>query len=332
MSVQITIIGLGQIGSSIGLALKAHNVNVHRVGHDKDAQVGKEAQKAGAVDDVKYNLPASVREAKIVILALPLAGIRETLEIIAPDLQGGTLVLDMAPAKATVAAWSLELLPQGSYYIGLTPAINPEYLHGNEFGLKAARADLFERGLMGVNVPSGTPGNVFDLAMEFVGLLGAMPLLMDTAEADGVFSAMHTLPQLAAAALLDATVDKPGWQDARKLAGRPYAAVTAGVAYHDDVASLGETALENRENIVRLLNAYISSLIALRDEIDANDREAVTTRLEDSLRGRIRWFDERSAADWLKGEVQQIDAPSFGDRVNQMLFGGMITDRQKQRK
>jgi prephenate dehydrogenase len=332
MSVQITIVGLGQIGSSIGLALKAHEVNVHRVGHDKDPQAAKEAQKAGAVDDVKYNLPASIREAKIVILALPLSAMRETLEIIAPDLQEGTLVLDMAPAKATVAAWAKELLPQGRFYIGLTPAINPEYLHGTEFGVKAARADLFEHGLMVVNAPLGTPGNVFNLAMEFVQLVGARPLLMDTTEADGVFSAMHVLPQLAAAALLDATVDKPGWQEARKLAGRPYATVTAGMAYHDDVESLQVTALGNRENVVRLLNVYIASLIRLRDEIDANDRESVNVSLEDALQGRIRWFDERIAADWLKGEAQQIDAPSFGDRVNQMLFGSMMVDRQKPRK
>src|SRR6266498_1606210 len=332
MSVQITIIGLGQIGSSVGLALKAHEVDVHRVGHDKTPQVAKDAQKAGAVDDVKYNLPASIRDAKIVILALPLSEIRETLEIIAPDLQEGTLVLETAPAKATVAAWAKEFLPQGRFYIGLTPAINPEYLHGTEFGVKAARADLFENGLMAVNAPLGTPGNVFNLAMEFVNLLGAMPLLMDTTEADGIFSAIHTLPQLAAAALLDSTVDKPGWQEARKLAGRPYATVSAGVAYHDDIASLGETALENRENIVRLLNTYITSLINLRDEIDANDREAVTARLEDALKGRIRWFDERIAAEWLKGEAQAVDAPSFGDRVNQMIFGGLMTDRPKQRK
>src|SRR5512135_3594163 len=98
MSVQITIVGLGQIGSSIGMALKAHGVDVHRVGHDKDPQAAKESQKADAVDDVKYNLPASVREAKIVVLALPLAGVRETLEVIAPDLQAGTIVLDTAPA------------------------------------------------------------------------------------------------------------------------------------------------------------------------------------------------------------------------------------------
>jgi prephenate dehydrogenase len=332
MSVQITIVGLGQIGSSIGLALKAHGVNVQRVGHDKDPQAAKESQKAGAVDDVKYNLPAAIREAKIVILALPLGEMRETLEIIAPDLQQGTLILDTAPAKATVAAWAKELLPPGRFYIGLTPAINPEYLHGTEFGVNAARADLFEHGLMVVNAPLGTPGNVFNLAMEFVNLLGAMPLLMDTAEADGIFSAMHVLPQLAAAALLDATVDQPGWQEARKLAGRPYATVTAGMAYHDDVESLQVNALESRENVVRLLNSYIASLIRLRDEIDANDRESVKARLEDALQGRIRWFDERIAADWLKGEAQQIDAPSFGDRVNQMIFGSMMVDRQKPRK
>ena len=331
MSVQITIVGLGQIGSSIGLALKAHGVSVHRVGHDKDSQAAKEAQKIGAVDDVKYNLPASIREAKIVILALPLSAIRETLEVIAPDLQEGTLILDTAPAKSTVAAWAKELLPPGRFYVGLTPAINPEYLHGIEFGVKAARADLFEHGLMVVNAPYGTPANVFNLAMELVHLMGAMPLLMDTAEADGIFSAMHVLPQLAAAALLDATIDKPGWQEARKLAGRPYASVTAGVAYHDNVDSLGETALENRENIVRLLNSYISALIRLRDEIDASDRSAVTARLEDALQGRIRWFDERVAAEWLKGEAQAIDAPSFGDRVNQMLFGSMVADRTKRK-
>jgi prephenate dehydrogenase len=332
MSVQITIVGLGQIGSSIGLALKAHEVNVQRVGHDKDPQAAKEAQRLGAVDDVKYNLPASIREAKIVVLALPLAETRETLRIIAADLQEGALVLDTAPAKATVAAWAKELLPQGRYYIGLTPAINPEYLHGTEFGVKAARADLFEKGLMVVNPPAGTPSNVFNLTMELVNLLGAMPLLMDTTEADGIFSAMHVLPQLAAAALLDTTVERPGWQDARKLAGRPYAAVTAGAAYHDDVLSLGETVLQNRENMIRLLNAYISALINLRDEIDDNDRQAVLRRLEGAWQGRVRWLDERSAAEWLKGEAQQIDAPSFGDRVNQMLFGGMITDRQKQRR
>ena len=106
--------------------------------------------------------------------------------------------------------------------------------------------------------------------------------------------------------------------------------MTAGAAYHDAMTALGESALENRENIVRLLNAYITSLINLRDEIDANDRKAVTERLENALRGRKRWFDGRITADWVKDE--EFDAPTFAQRMGQLFMGSRLSDRQKQRK
>jgi prephenate dehydrogenase len=191
---------------------------------------------------------------------------------------------------------------------------------------------LFDKGLMVVNALPGTPSNVFELSMELVQLLGASPLLMDTTEADGIFSAVHTLPQLAAAALLDTTVDKPGWLEARKLAGRPYATVTAGVANQDNMASLVTSAIENRENMVRLLNAYITSLINLRDEIDSSNRESITERLEDLRKGHDRWLNGRFAGEWAAKEREQVNAPSFGERIGQMFLGTRLKDRQKQRK
>ncbi len=332
MTVQITIVGLGQIGASIGLALKARNLDVRLIGHDKDAETAKEAQKRGAVDDVKYNLPASVANARIVILALPFAGIRETLAIIAHDLQEGSLIIDTAPSKEATAAWAKELLPAGRYYVGVTPAINPAYLHDTEFGVKAARADLFDKGLMAVNAPLGTPESVFNLTVDLVSLMGASPLLMDSMEADGIFAAIHMLPQLASSALLETTLDKPGWVEARKLAGRPFALVTSGSAYHDDMLSLSDAVLENKENVVRLLNAYLTSLIQLRDEIEDNDRDALQSRLEAAAGGRIRWLNERSIADWLQYERPKIDVPSFGERVNQAFFGTALTDKFKPQK
>lgn len=329
MTVQITIIGLGQIGASMGLALKANGTNLLLVGHDKDIEAAKEAQKIGAVDQVKYNLPASVSEAKIVILALPFSGVRETLEIIAPDLQEGTLVLDTAPSKATVAAWAKELIPAGRYYIGLTPAINPEYLHDNESGVRAARADLFKKGLIVMDSPVGTPEAVFNLALDLVTLFGAAPLLMDTVEADGIVAATHLLPQLTAAALLDAMVEKPGWQEARKLAGRPFASVTAGVDRFDDADSLRDSVLENRENVVRTLNTFITSLIQLRDEIEEQDRDALSKRLQNAQQGRNRWFNERHAADWVNRETPTAGVPNVGESMSHMLFGNLFKDRKK---
>ena len=68
MATQITIIGLGQIGASMGLALGAYKENIFRVGHDKHMEGARAAQKKGAVDKVIVNLPASVEGAQIVVL------------------------------------------------------------------------------------------------------------------------------------------------------------------------------------------------------------------------------------------------------------------------
>ena len=61
MSAQITIVGLGQIGASVGLALGKRRSDIRRVGHDKSPEIAKKALQRGAVDEMKYNLPAAVR-------------------------------------------------------------------------------------------------------------------------------------------------------------------------------------------------------------------------------------------------------------------------------
>ena len=157
MTVQITIVGLGQVGASAGLALAEHKSLLYRVGHDKEPEVAKKAQKIGAVDDVKFNLPSSVRDSKIVLLCLPVHAVRSTLESIAPDLPDGAVVMDTAPVKEPVAKWAQEILPEGCYYVGLLPAINPLYIHRNEQGVDTAKADFFKDGLISLNTLPGTP-------------------------------------------------------------------------------------------------------------------------------------------------------------------------------
>ena len=329
MSVQITIIGLGQVGASIGLAL-AEQKSIKRVGHDKNYETARAAHKAGAVDETKINLPASVIDANIVLLCLPLSEMRETLKFIADDLQDGTVILDTAPAKAKVATWVNEYIPQGRYYVGLSPAAGANYLHGIDLGVEAARVDLFKNGLFLVNAPHGTPGEAVKLATDLIELLGAQFLFTDSLEADGLLASTHLLPQLAAAALLDATVDQPGWVEARKVAARPYATVTAALAYHDEAQSLGEAALGNRENVLRVLDTYMSSLQKLRDEIEYGDDRSIAEFLEDAVKSRDRWLHERTKADW-QNPGTQTDSSSFGERMNHMFFGKLM-DRNRKRK
>lgn len=316
MPVQITIVGLGQLGASVGMALGQHQNIIHRVGHDKDPSTAKEAQKKGAVDDVKFNLPDSVREAKIVLLSLPVHEIRPTLENIALDLQEGTVVLDTAPVKGPVAGWAQELLPEGCYYVGLVPAINPAYLHRTELGLDAAQEDLFQDGVIMLDTLPGTPEEAVRLATDLIQLLGAKPLFADRNETDGLMTKMHIVPQLLAAALLNAVVDQPGWLDARKLAGRPFAALTSALAYQDEFHALGEAAMLNRENVTHMLDTLIGSLQGMRNDIANENREDLLDRLEFAVEGRERWLLERQRAEWIdRQQPDMSNLPSMWERL-----------------
>ena len=332
MSVQLTIIGLGQLGSSIGMALEKHKKILKRIGNDKKFEVARAAQARGAVDEVKVNLPSAVREAGIVLLCTPMSEMRETLELIGPDLQEGAVVIDMAPVKERVAGWASEFIPAGRYHVGLVPGINPEALAASEAGPEAARADLFERSIMMVTVPKGTPSEVVDLALDFAGLLGAKPMLTDVMEADGLMTSAQLLPQLASAALLNATVDKPGWLEIRKLAGQAYASASGGLGSGQDPASLQTAAFSNRDNVVRALDGYIEALRDLRDGIEQANEKAVSKHLEHAFEGHERWLAERASATWLKeGQEERSDLPTFGERVQHIFLGGTAAERLKAR-
>lgn len=328
MSVQITIIGLGQVGSSIGLAL-AGQKNVKRVGHDKNFDIARASQKAGAVDEIKINLPSSVSEANVIILSLPFSEMRETLRYISQDVQEGTVILDTAPAKTTVAAWISELIPQGRYYIGLSPAASAEYLYGTDLGVNSARADLFKNGLFLVNAPTGTPGEAVTLATDLVTLLGSQVMFTDSVEADGLLASTHVLPQLAGAALLDATVTQPGWAEARKMAARPYATVTAASIYHDEAKSLSEAAVANRENTVRVMDAYIASLQKLRNQVAEGDTVSLLEFLEGAVKSHDLWLHERTKADWHNAQQSKSDSQTFGEKFNQMFLGSLFSRKKK---
>ncbi len=330
MAVQLTIIGLGQIGASVGMALKDKKDSIRRVGYEKDAAVAKAAESLEVVDEVR-SLKDAVRDAGIVLLALPLSEIRETLKQMGPELQENTVVLDTAPVKGAVLGWAKEFLPAGRFYLGLVPAPHPESFTSTESGLNAASPDLFKRTVMIVDAPPGTPREAEQLAFDLVRLLGAKPMLTDLAESDGLMTSVHLLPQLAAAALLDATVGQAGWAEARKLAGRPYAGVTGGLAYYDDVASLRSAILANRINVVNALDMLIASLHGLRGDIQNGDEESVDERLQQAFDSRERWLDERSAAEWLKEGGDQAELPGFGEQVLQTLFGQRIIDRARKK-
>jgi prephenate dehydrogenase len=318
MTVKIAIIGLGQIGASIGLALANHKDQVTTIGFDSSPEVSRKALKMEAVEKVGYNLSACIIGTDMVILALPLDQVQETLKYIAQDVCEDGMVIDTAPAKQAVAAWAKEFLPAGCHYIGLTPALNPLVLDETGFGVDAARSDLFQNGLIAVTAPHGTAGEAYKMATSFVSLLGAHAYFADLAEVDGIMATIHTLPALAAAALTDTVIGQPGWLDIRKLAGRMFVSTTQ-LLESEEAGALAETAHQNRTNTVRVLDEYIAKLKALRDKIEGEETNTLHSHLDRILKGRAQWRQARASGDWQGNESPRPEIPTLRDFWKQQV-------------
>src|SRR3712207_4942154 len=127
MPLNITVLGLGAVGGSLGLALGTLDPKALAVGRPvitgwgADRRVLKEARGRAAVDKAEADLIAAVRDADVVFISVPYDEVRELLVTIAPALKEGTVVTDTVASKAQVLQWAGELLPETVEFVGGHP-------------------------------------------------------------------------------------------------------------------------------------------------------------------------------------------------------------------
>jgi prephenate dehydrogenase len=324
---QITIIGLGQIGASMGMAL-AGQKQILRVGHDMEPDTIRAAEKKGAVDKIVINLAKAVKDADVVVLALPIDQVKDTLEYIAPELKQGCVVIDTSPVKAAVAEWARFSLPERRYYLGMTPVINPLYLMDGDWGIEAAHADLFKNGLFAVVSPLPVSADTLRLATDLATLMGAEHMFADVVEMDGLMAATHLLPQLMAAALSGMTINQPGWLEGRKLAGRSFTKVTDPVVSSGSAEALAAAAIHNPQNTARVINTLIEALMDMRADIEAGDAKALEERLLKARESRISWWKERWGGNWAAREqAADVNIPKASEWMGRLVAGYRPKDK-----
>jgi prephenate dehydrogenase len=327
MTLKIAIIGLGQIGASFGLALSAHKNRYILTGYDQAKEVNHQAEKMGVVEKIAKNPEGAVREAELVILALPVDEIRETLKSISKFLKPGTIIMETAPIKSGVAEWMKEFLPAGCIYIGLTPALNPNVLEEITTGIEAARADLFQGGRIGITIMNNVDEASVELAASLITQLGARPYFTEFAEVDGVMAFAHLLPGLASAALTETITSQAGWADIRKMAGIPFVASMRPLDLFA-ASELTEAIWHNKANSVRVIDEFISVLKSLRDEIQNGEKKELKTRLNRAWEARLEWRKIRAGGDWQPREMGVQDIPDFGDFLARQIGMGKILGKR----
>ncbi|MCS6842971.1 MAG: prephenate dehydrogenase/arogenate dehydrogenase family protein [Caldilineales bacterium] len=312
---QITIVGLGLIGNSIGLALMQGERSFEIVGHDKEPTAASQAKKMKAVDRTEWNLIAACEGADLLILALPLPAIEETLRAVARDLKPGCVVMDTASLKAPALAWAAALLPDSSTYIATNPIV-----FSQERGGAAARADLFQRATWAICPTAATAEAAVKTAADLISRVGARPLFLEPAEHDSMLAAVEHLPALLGSALMASVAGQPAWREMRQLAGSQFESATHGIA--DAASVLADLAVYNRENLSRWIDLFVETLRGWQEAMVAGDRERLAGAVADADAQHSRWLQQRAAGRW--EETTEGEMPTSRSIYSSLLFGRLF--------
>ncbi len=318
---KIAIIGLGVIGTSLGLALRKGKEDYEIIGHDRDPAAARAAAKAGAVHKTEWNLIATVADADAIVMALPAGAVRDTMEKIADDLKIGVVLTDTASIKVPVMEYADAFLPDSVSFVGGNPI-----LPMGQAGLEPS-ADLFRGGVYCLTPSVTASPMALNFLTDMVRRIGAQPFFLDAAEHDSLIAGGEHLPSVIAAALLRATQSGVSWREMRKVASTAYE--YAGFLAADDHETYRNGFLANSANIVRWLDEFSHALRELRDWIAEGNEEALDEALRHAVEARQTWMRERMLKEWDRTE-QMMEPPERPSFLRQAFLGGGFPRSRKE--
>jgi len=320
---RITIVGLGLIGGSIGLALRQAGAASAVVGHDREPSASNRAKHLGAVDKTDWNLVSACESADLVILSIPVGAVETTMKALGPYLRPGCVVLDTSSLKGPVLQWAADVLPAGVHFVGGNPIVG-----ANAGGLEAARADLFRNRVFCLTPTAQADGAAVKLVIDLVAILGAAPLFVDAAEHDGMLAAVDHLPVLVSLALLETVARHPTWRELRKVAGASLEIGTQLAAA--DPAGWAGVFGANRENLVRWLDEFSATLGELRQHlIDDDQLNDLARRFESADEERNKWLADRARNLWEAAQASDLPKRNM---LADMFLGGLAPRRPRRGK
>jgi prephenate dehydrogenase len=261
---QITIVGTGLIGGSLGLALRQQGFLGALVGCDRP-EVLDAAVIRGAIDRGETDVKQAVEGSDVVVFATPIGGILSTFEKLAPTLLPHTLVTDTGSTKVQFVERARMVFgaAAGSRVLPGHPMAGKE-----RGGIQNADADLF-RGAVWLITPINAEQQYTERQREYVELLesiGARLVAMDPKRHDRLCAWISHLPQMIATALASTLREELGDDDAiREIGGRALREMTRIAS--SPYSMWRDIALTNSQNIDDVLLRFEQQLAHLRENL-----------------------------------------------------------------
>ena len=273
------IIGLGLIGASFGAALRRVAGYDQVLGWDQNPQAGQDALARDCITALADTREAAVADADLVVLAIYVGGILETLPAIAPLLKPGCTVLDVGSTKARIVE-QMNQLPEQIIAVGGHPMTGRMTT-----GIHEADASLFAGRIFVLTPTLRSDAHALEAASALLRQIGAEPLIMEAEQHDRLVAIVSHLSRLIPIALLSVTraeSDDRVW----KLAAGGFRESTRPAS--QDLGFWADVFSTNSQGIPQALRALSQELENLATAVETGDMDA------------LQRANDLAQADWLR--------------------------------
>jgi prephenate dehydrogenase len=280
---KITIIGVGLLGGSIGLAARKIHVAKEIAGFVRNQKNISDCEKFGATDFATTDLLSAVSNSDLVILCTPLAQMPSLAEQMLPALKRGAIVTDVGSVKSNVVR-ELESLVQksGAHFIGSHPMAGAE-----KTGVAVARANLFENAVCVLTPTKKSNANAVRKLEQFWQSLGARVLKIDAAQHDLLVSRSSHLPHVIAAALANLVLNPANPKMQSQLCATGFRDTTRIASGSPEMWR--DIALANRKNLSRAVDAFVAELKKFQTALKSGEAKALDKIFATAKSRRDNW-------------------------------------------
>jgi cyclohexadieny/prephenate dehydrogenase len=270
----LVIVGVGLIGGSVGLAVRARGMARRIVGVGRSAESLASAVRAGCIDDGITDLAAAARNADLVLVCTPVDRIVDHVRAAAGVCRPGTILTDAGSTKDTIVRALTGSLPADVSFVGSHPLAGSE-----KRGPEHARADLFVDRLVILTPTSLTDSAAVEGVEAFWRALGARTLHLSPQDHDDALAVTSHLPHLVAAALANTLPEQ-----LRSLTATGFRDTTRVAAGDPDLWSA--IFAQNRGAVLAALGRLEQTLSDYRHAIEIDDMTTLRRLLIDAKTAR----------------------------------------------
>ena len=261
---QITIVGTGLIGGSLGLALHKCGFAGTIIGCDKP-EVLEAAIARGAIDHGGSDAKQAARGSDVVVFATPVGTIFSLFEKLAPTIPPETLITDTGSTKERFVEYARLIFgaAAGERVLPGHPMAGKEY-----GGIENADPDLF-RDAAWLITPIAPNQPYTPRQREYLDLLHSIEahvVTMEPARHDRLCAWVSQLPQMISTALASLLRDELGDDEAvHQIGGRALREMTR--IAHSPYSMWRDIALTNSKNLEEAMLSFEQQLAHLRENL-----------------------------------------------------------------